>query len=263
LKIPPEFEPEMPENIRRSLWKDEGRNDRERLRNWREAEKRRRTHDAKRRKRRAESKRQYGQQHRGDIKREALEHYSSDGVIKCSRCGFNDIRAFTLYNPNKDMEESARSGWNQYDWLEKQGWPKGYRVLCENCLFIESGRGSTYPLKIEAFKRYPLPEDGRIKYVCPKCKHVILVPEIIKCPKCDEPLLHQVQCVQCGFDDMRALSLDHVEGGGRKQMEKLGIRKASEWYQWLKDNFYPQKPKLQVLCMNCQTIKERETHEWA
>jgi hypothetical protein len=61
---------------------------------------------------------------------------------------------------------------------------------------------------------------------------------------------------------MRALSLGHVEGGGRKHMEALGVKKAFEFYQYLKDHHYPQKAKLQVLCMNCQTIKERETLEW-
>jgi hypothetical protein len=62
---------------------------------------------------------------------------------------------------------------------------------------------------------------------------------------------------------MRTLSLDHVEGGGRKHMEALGVKKASEFCQWLKDHHYPQKPKLQVLCMNCQTFKEHEILEWS
>ena len=249
----------MPEKVRRSLWKDEGRNDRERLKRWRQELQ----VEAHRSQRRALGKRRDGLQHREEIRQEAFRHYSAGSTIKCSECGFADMRGLTLYNPNKNEEESVRSGWNEYDWLKKKGWPKGWRVFCENCMFIESGRGSTYPLKIEALKRYPLPEDGQIKYVCPKCKHVILLPEIIKCPKCDEPLLHQVKCVQCGFDDMRALSLDHVEGGGREHMEELGLKKASDWYQWLKDHYYPEKPKLQVLCMNCQSMKERETHEWA
>jgi predicted DNA-binding transcriptional regulator AlpA len=46
-------------------------------------------------------------------------------------------------------------------------------------------------------------------------------------------------------------------------MEALGAKKASEFYQWLKDHHYPQKPKLQVLCMNCQTVIEHEILEWS
>jgi hypothetical protein len=52
----------------------------------------------------------------------------------------------------------------------------------------------------------------------------------------------------------------HEVSGGREHMKQLGIDpdkgKASKWYQRLKDHYYPGKPKLQVLCMNCQTIKE-------
>jgi hypothetical protein len=263
MKIPPEFEPWMPEKARRLLWKEYGRNDKERLKKHNAELKR----EAEKRRERAEQKRRYGQKHRDDIKHEALEHYSLNGVIKCSRCKFNDIRALGLHGENRDAPASVHGGSNLYEWLKAHGWPEGFRVLCMNHQFIEAGRGSLYPLKIEVFSRYcPWPDD-QIKYRCPKCRHAIFIPSMVKCPKCHEPLLHQIKCVRCGFDDMRALSLDHVEGGGREHMRQLGINpdigKASDWYQRLKDRHYPQKPKLQVLCMNCQTIKEHETLEWS
>lgn len=259
MKIPQELIDKWGLKLAKITWKEYGRNDKERWIKYNaELE-----HEAKRRRERAESKRQEGLKHRDEIKYEAFKHYCSGGIIKCARCEFNDIRALTLHGEGRDVPASVHGGSGLYEWLKAHGWPKGYRVLCENHLFIETGRGSTYPLKIEVLKRYPLPEDGVLRYVCPKCGHVNFVPEAIKCPKCHEPLLNQVQCVRCGFSDMRALSLDHVEGGGRKHMEELGIKKASEWYQWLKDNYYPEKPKLQLLCMNCQKIKNDETHEWS
>lgn len=47
MKVPPEFEPELPEKVRRSFWKDMGRNDKERWKEYRielgrEAERRKR-----------------------------------------------------------------------------------------------------------------------------------------------------------------------------------------------------------------------------
>jgi len=46
-------------------------------------------------------------------------------------------------------------------------------------------------------------------------------------------------------------------------MARLGFGKASDWYQYLKDHNYPRRPKLQVLCMNCQFVKASENMEWA
>ena len=262
LKIPQEFVDEFDFKLARLLWLEYGRNDKERWKNY-NAELQRKT---EKRSRRAEEKRQYGLKHRHDIKHEAFSHYSASGDIKCARCGFDDTRALTLYGVKGDAkqeeQEAVHGGWNLYDWLKKHNWPKGYRLLCENCVFIESGRGSLYPLKAETFVRYAPLENEQIRYTCPKCRFVILVPHTVKCPKCATPLLGQVQCVRCKFSDIRALSLDHVEGGGRKHMEALGVKKASEFYQWLKDHHYPQKPRLQVLCMNCQFIKANENAEW-
>ena len=62
-------------------------------------------------------------------------------------------------------------------------------------------------------------------------------------------------CVKCGFGDIRALSIDHINGGGTKHREKLGYN----IYHWLIKNNYPEG--FQVLCYNCQAIKRLENHE--
>ena len=58
-------------------------------------------------------------------------------------------------------------------------------------------------------------------------------------------------CVKCGFDDIRALSIDHLEGGGYQQRKstKMG---GNKFYRWLKKNEYP--TGFQTLCMNCQFL---------
>ena len=56
----------------------------------------------------------------------------------------------------------------------------------------------------------------------------------------------------CGFSDMRALTIDHIHGGGRKERQKL--RKiGATFYRWLQVQGYPEG--YQILCMNCQFIK--------
>lgn len=59
-------------------------------------------------------------------------------------------------------------------------------------------------------------------------------------------------CVECGFSDVRALSIDHINGGGAQDRKRIG---SGVWfYKWLEDANYPQG--YQTLCMNCQFIKK-------
>src|SRR5208283_2103493 len=54
-------------------------------------------------------------------------------------------------------------------------------------------------------------------------------------------------CNKCGFIDIRALSIDHINSGGTKHRKELGGAGQSI-YKWLQDNSYPKE--YQVLCMN-------------
>lgn len=66
------------------------------------------------------------------------------------------------------------------------------------------------------------------------------------------------RCERCGFDDIKALSMDHIEGGGKKHFKEIGGA-GPVFYNWLRLNDYPSK--FQVLCMNCQWIKREEEKE--
>jgi hypothetical protein len=68
-----------------------------------------------------------------------------------------------------------------------------------------------------------------------------------------------LKCKVCGFDDIRALQLDHIKGNGSKQAKEL---KGKGWtlYRWLKKNSYP--PGYQVLCANHNWIKRAENKEY-
>jgi ribosome-associated translation inhibitor RaiA len=58
------------------------------------------------------------------------------------------------------------------------------------------------------------------------------------------------KCACCGEQNMAFLSIDHVEGGGNKQMRKLK-RRGNGFYRWLRNNGYPSGYR--VLCMNCNS----------
>ncbi len=66
-------------------------------------------------------------------------------------------------------------------------------------------------------------------------------------------------CAHCGFEDVRALSLDHINGGGEKAKREAGVS-GLRWYRWLIKNNFP--PDIQVLCMNCQFIKRYTNNEF-
>jgi hypothetical protein len=68
-------------------------------------------------------------------------------------------------------------------------------------------------------------------------------------------------CANCGFADFRALSIDHVQGGGTAHLREISKGRADGYYLlfWLKRNNYPSG--FQILCMNCQWIKRKTNGE--
>lgn len=68
------------------------------------------------------------------------------------------------------------------------------------------------------------------------------------------------KCVHCGFSDMRALQIDHINGGGCK--EKRGWKSSDKlYYTYLLESFLNGENKYQLLCANCNWIKRYENNE--
>lgn len=67
-----------------------------------------------------------------------------------------------------------------------------------------------------------------------------------------------MKCCKCGFNDMRALSIDHINSDGAKHRKEIGS--GNSLYCWLLRNNFPEG--FQVLCMNCQFIKRHEECEY-
>ena len=60
----------------------------------------------------------------------------------------------------------------------------------------------------------------------------------------------------CGFSDIRALQIDHINNNGAEERKSLGGQNFSGWrfYKYLIDNNYPNG--YQTLCANCNMIKQ-------
>ena len=66
------------------------------------------------------------------------------------------------------------------------------------------------------------------------------------------------KCAKCGFSDRRALQIDHINGGGKREMKKMGCSLA--FYLHIIKNNFP--PTYQILCANCNWIKRFERNEY-
>lgn len=61
------------------------------------------------------------------------------------------------------------------------------------------------------------------------------------------------ECVLCGYDDKRALQIDHINGGGKK--ERREIPNTNKFYEIVINSFIAKENKYQLLCANCNVIK--------
>lgn len=65
------------------------------------------------------------------------------------------------------------------------------------------------------------------------------------------------KCVRCGFDDIRALQIDHVNGGGGQYCRSISWNKR---YAEILTSV--PGDKFQCLCANCNWIKRAECNEF-
>jgi len=56
-------------------------------------------------------------------------------------------------------------------------------------------------------------------------------------------------CACCGETYIEFLAIDHVDGGGTKHRKEIKVNGGTGFYQWLKQNNYPEG--FRVLCHNC------------
>lgn len=65
------------------------------------------------------------------------------------------------------------------------------------------------------------------------------------------------ECVRCGFDDWRALQVDHVNGDGHIHRKQDGTTFTSKLFRTIVED----PKRFQLLCANCNWIKRYENNE--
>lgn len=83
--------------------------------------------------------RKYIRERRAKFRKLVLMHYS-EGTMQCKYCGFSDERALSVDHINgggTQHRKTMKSGGNFCEVLVREGYPKGYQILCMNCQFIK------------------------------------------------------------------------------------------------------------------------------
>lgn len=164
------------------------------------------------------------------LRNEIISYYSP--TMECALCGFNDVDALTVDHINGNGSKHLsnigvkKGGRAFFLWLKRNSFPEGFRILCQNCQFITIRRtdidaNKYYSLRREIYAAYSSDANG-------------------------------ISCVKCGFDNIKALSLDHINGGGRRERRQTGLYGKALWLH-LKKNGYPDGYR--VLCMNCNWLE--------
>ena len=68
-------------------------------------------------------------------------------------------------------------------------------------------------------------------------------------------------CVRCGETDWRCLQIDHVNGGGRKEMKKNNLHYGNFYYSKIYTKVFNGSKDYQILCANCNWKKKYENNE--
>jgi hypothetical protein len=76
------------------------------------------------------------------------------------------------------------------------------------------------------------------------------------------------KCFECGFSDIRILQIDHVNGGGLKEIQKVNKAKgigsssrSARYLLYVRKKIREGSKDYQLLCPNCNWIKRIENKE--
>ena len=65
------------------------------------------------------------------------------------------------------------------------------------------------------------------------------------------------KCARCKYEDVRALQIDHKNGGGSREAKKSG----GAYYSNILKKLLGGSEEYQILCANCNQIKKNERNE--
>lgn len=131
---------------------------------------------------------------------------------------------------------------------------------CSRCkeeksyLDFVSGGGSQYRYCRDCRRDYQKELSHRLGYTHPK------KPRLLKYEESRKKVIEALggRCSHCGFEDFRALQIDHKEGGGLEQLRSMTWRK---YHEHVLDSLKAGLSNYQCLCANCNWIKRSVKNE--
>jgi len=153
------------------------------------------------------------------------------GGQTCKRCGKDDVRCLQIDHINGGgRKDSSKYSNNQqmYKFYLKNidKMRSTLRVLCVNCNWITRFQNNGQNINKQKLKIMNM--------------------------------LNQKSCIHCGFCDLRALQLDHINGGGNEDRRK---NKEYNVYGYYIKNYIKALFSIQILCANCNWVKVYENNE--
>lgn len=170
------------------------------------------------------------------------------GGIVCKHCGCVDIRYLQIdhiHTNSKNKREKLITNQIHKNIIKNPEQAKlKYQVLCGNCNTIKRSKNDECLQIINPTDKQLL---GRVKNR----------KGGLKLRKSVMLLLGGVFCKTCGFSNYDALQIDHIHGGGTKEIKKYGH--AGIYRKIINDPSC--RCEYQVLCVNCNWIKRIENNE--
>jgi len=166
------------------------------------------------------------------------------GGATCKHCGNTDFRVLQFDHINGGGRLEKKNIMGGYMAIVR-GIIKNptqakliYQVLCANCNTIKIIENDEHPHIIN-------PTDAQKK------RRLIQQKAQLKLKTSVMEALGGIVCKGCGFIDIRALQVDHIHGGGGKELKTIS---TSGVYRKIRDD--PTcRHEYQVLCANCNMIK--------
>jgi len=161
------------------------------------------------------------------IKKEVFTAYANKCHC-CEECVFDFLSMDHINGRIRNGIKDIRKGHRLYSWLKQNNFPKNnFQLLCYNCNCGKSNN-KICPHKISFI------ETSWWKYKLKIYSN------------------YSDYCVCCGEEDIRFLTLDHIEENGSAHRKELKKQKTTI-YGWLVKNNFPEG--FQILCYNCNTGK--------
>lgn len=155
------------------------------------------------------------------LKKEVFDVY---GDAVCVKCGIDNFDVLTIDHINGGgVQHAKKFGSKLYEWLKRNNYPSGFRVLCRNCNDA----------------------DGYLRHFKPESQNYNTLYARNYKKKVFELL--GKSCVLCGEDKVECLYIDHINGEGCQHRLKRSYNGVC--IDVIAEEF--PKDKYRVLCSNC------------